>query len=248
MHYLSYSLLFDGMRVAIAWNHIEQFQNSSEEGVLSSSTVPESEEPQKTFPIMYTVDSKEAFEVFWQYTKQSWNILSIKTKDYSDTEKSKETKKSKSLSFEELPYQVQLQAEISMRNEVPFIGASGSILRKFYALGLGVSVGFLDEDEVDEFDTSLLPNKITEIFGFLKLQLPMSFTSFSIVPYATGRAGIVFHPNDTMNSGFKIIPLAGIDIVFNTYTPFIIGGGWIFDLESGEESFAGPFFTIGLGL
>lgn len=251
---LSYSSLFDGMRVAISWNLIDQFQNSSEQGVLSSSTVPGSMDPKKLVSVVYTVDSKEALEVFWQYKKQSWSIFSINTKDESGIKESKETKKakrdrkSKSVSFEELPYELQIQAEISMRNDIPFFGVSGSSLGKFCAFGFGISMGFLDEDEDDEVDTSLLPNNITEIFGFLKLQLPMSFTSFSIVPYATGRAGIAFSPDDTMESGFRFIPLGGIDIVFNTNIPFVIGGGWIFDFESGDESFAGPFLTIGFGL
>ncbi len=253
LQYLSYSLLFDGMRVAIAWNLVEQFHASYEQGILSSSTVFEAMEPKTLVPIGYTVDSKEVLTTSWQYNKQSWSILSIKTTDYNDTEKSQEGKKSKgdrksqSLSFEELPYEFQVQAEMSMRNDITFFGVYVSNVGKFYALGFGASMGFLDEDEEDEFDTSLIPNKITEIFGFVKLQLPIDLTSFTIVPYATGRAGLVFTPDDTMDSGFKLIPLTGIDIVFNTTIPFIIGGGWILDFESGEENFSGPFFTIGLG-
>jgi len=250
---LAHSFLFDGLRIAITWNLIEQFKDSSEQEVLTPSTIIGSMEPKKLVPIVYTVNSKEVLTASWQFSKQSWSILSIEekdnrdTKESKDTKKTKKTKKSKSMSFEELPYEIQLQAEMSMRNDIPFIGVSVSNLRKFFALGFGISVGLLDEDEDEEFDTSLMTNKIIETFGFLKLQLPISFTSFTIVPYATGRAEMVFSPNDRMSSGFQLVPLAGIDIVFNTSTPFLIGGGWIFDFESGEKSFAGPFFTIGLG-
>lgn len=248
---LAYSSIFDGMRLAIAWNLVKQLPDSADRTEITPVTPIDSLKPAQTIAVTYSADSQNILSVSWQYTTRNWNIYSLETLETGSVTKTpdnKETEKERgTTTFSiEKPYSFQILGEVSFRNEVPFIGVNYGFLGRFFAAGGGFALGIPEETEEESF--GLLDNKILQIFGFLKAQVPMNFTSFCIIPYATGRVGMSLMPGDTGDSGFEIIPVAGVDFVFKTTIPLVIGGGWVFDLESGQDDYSGPLISIGIGL
>lgn len=248
---LAYSSIFDGMRLAIAWNLVKQLPDTANETAIIPVTPIDSMKPAETVTVTYSADSQNILSVSWQYTTRNWNIYSLETVETGSSTQKPDTKdaekKTGTSTFSiEKPYSFQILGEVSFRNEVPFIGVNYGFVGRFFAAGGGFAVGILEETEEESF--GLLDNKILQIFGFLKAQVPMNFTSFCIIPYAAGRVGMSLMPGDTEDSGFKIIPVTGVDFVFKTTVPLVIGCGWVFDLEASQEDYSGPLISIGLGL
>lgn len=247
---LVYSSLLDGIRIAIAWNLVEQMPDLDTKKQFSPVFPIESMNLKQEMQIRYSTDSQELISVLWKYNKHTWSVLSfdvIKTGNImeSTAEKSNKKKGTSSLSFEK-PYSISIQGELSICDDIPFIGVNYGFFGRFLGGGGCIAVGILENSEA--YGNGFLDTKIFNVFSFVKAQIPINFTSICINPFVSGRIGLSVIPGGHEEPEIKILPIAGVELVIKTTPSIIIGTGWAFDLKSDRHDYSGPFISLGIGL
>lgn len=250
------SSVFDAMRFSSAWRMDDVL--SSLETPLIISRVPEAVSESagaEDKTVRYIINDDRGLVVRWKPSLTEWVIAeyaidgepaeSTNTVSKSSFKRKRKSSGSKRISFES-PHDFSMNFEYSRREDFSFYGISYGSPSTYFQWGLGGSLGINHNESAE--DPMFFVADAFEMFVALRVQLPVRMDSFTIIPYISGRCGMILYATGDDSSTFQITPVIGAEAVFGPGPFFIIRGGWMPRFEATNADLSGFLITAGIGL